>query len=83
MNDGLRTNIFVRFPPETIACSCIFLSARQLRVSLWVKFPPCLTPYTAAVSLQIGLPQRPPWWTVFDVTYEDIEVIIILKDFIV
>lgn len=34
MNDSLRTNVFVRFTPETIACACIFLSARQLRVSL-------------------------------------------------
>ena len=33
MNDSLRTNLFVRFPPETIACACIFLAARELRVS--------------------------------------------------
>ena len=32
MNDGLRTNLFVRYPPETIACACIFLAARQLQV---------------------------------------------------
>lgn len=32
MNDSLRTNVFVRFSPETIACACIFLSARQLKV---------------------------------------------------
>ncbi len=38
MNDSLRTNVFVRFSPETISCSCIFLAARQLKVSgadLW------------------------------------------------
>ena len=32
MNDGLRTNVFVRFSPETIACACIYLAARQLKV---------------------------------------------------
>lgn len=32
MNDSLRTNVFVRFSPETIACACIFLAARQLKV---------------------------------------------------
>jgi hypothetical protein len=28
MNDGLRTDIFVRYKPETIACACIYLAAR-------------------------------------------------------
>ena len=32
MNDTLRTNVFVKFTPETIACACIFLAARQLQV---------------------------------------------------
>lgn len=32
MNDSLRTDVFVRYPPETIACACIYLSARQLQV---------------------------------------------------
>ena len=34
MNDSLRTNVFVRFSPETIACACIFLAARQLKVGV-------------------------------------------------
>lgn len=34
MNDSLRTNVFVRFQPETIACACIYLAARALQVSL-------------------------------------------------
>lgn len=34
MNDSFRTNVFVRYPPETIGCACIFLSARQLGISL-------------------------------------------------
>lgn len=33
MNDSLRTNVFVRFQPETIACACIYLAARALQVS--------------------------------------------------
>ncbi|XP_056599881.1 cyclin-L1 [Triplophysa dalaica] len=34
MNDALRTNAFVRFEPETIACACIFLAARVLEIPL-------------------------------------------------
>ena len=34
MNDSFRTDVFVRFDPETIACACIWLAARQLQVSL-------------------------------------------------
>eukprot|EP00795_Rhopilema_esculentum_P007125 gene7125-12779_t len=54
MNDSLRTDVFLRFPPETIGCACIFLAAR---------------------SLKISLPQRPPWWELFDSTYDDVEEI--------
>ena len=32
MNDSLRTDLFVRFSPEAIACGCIFLAARELQV---------------------------------------------------
>ncbi|XP_067110316.1 cyclin-L1-like [Osmerus mordax] len=34
MNDSLRTNVFVRFQGETIACACIFLTARALQKPL-------------------------------------------------
>ncbi|KAK9979197.1 hypothetical protein ABG768_012641 [Culter alburnus] len=34
MNDALRTNAFVRFEPETIACACIYLAARVLQFPL-------------------------------------------------
>ncbi|XP_034023998.1 cyclin-L1a isoform X2 [Thalassophryne amazonica] len=34
MNDCLRTNVFVRFKPETIACACIYLAARALQILL-------------------------------------------------
>lgn len=33
MNDSMRTNVFVRFTPETIACACIYLAARQIKAS--------------------------------------------------
>lgn len=34
MNDSFRTNAFVRFRPETIACACIYLAARNLQIPL-------------------------------------------------
>ncbi|XP_053566059.1 cyclin-L1 isoform X2 [Bombina bombina] len=34
MNDCLRTNVFVRFEAETVACACIYLAARALQISL-------------------------------------------------
>lgn len=34
MNDSLRTDVFVRYQPETIACACIYLTARKLGVPL-------------------------------------------------
>ena len=34
MNDSLRTDVFVRYPPETIAVACIYLSARKLKEPL-------------------------------------------------
>jgi len=34
MNDCLRTDVFVRYLPETIAAACIYLSARKLQQPL-------------------------------------------------
>ncbi|KAF5898644.1 cyclin-L1 isoform X1, partial [Clarias magur] len=34
MNDSLRTNVFVRFQAETIACACIYLATRALQIPL-------------------------------------------------
>lgn len=42
MNDSLRTNVFVRFSPDKIACACIFLAAREFKVFL-KKFLMCLS----------------------------------------
>lgn len=39
MNDSLRTDVFVRFSPETIACACIFLAARTVKVNLPLRPP--------------------------------------------
>ena len=30
MNDGLRTDMFLRYPPETIACACIQLAVKTV-----------------------------------------------------
>ncbi|CAH0548599.1 unnamed protein product [Brassicogethes aeneus] len=34
MNDSLRTDAFVRYQPETVACACIYLTARKLKLPL-------------------------------------------------
>lgn len=34
MNDALRTDVFVRYQPETVACACIYLTARKLKLPL-------------------------------------------------
>jgi len=34
MNDSLRTDIFLRYTPETISCACIDLAARVLQIPL-------------------------------------------------
>ncbi|XP_075541289.1 cyclin-L1 [Dermacentor variabilis] len=47
MNDSLRTDIFVRYSPETIACACIYLSARLLQIPL-----PNQPPWYAVFNVQ-------------------------------
>ncbi|XP_070615240.1 cyclin-L2 isoform X2 [Erythrolamprus reginae] len=34
MNDSLRTDVFMSYQPETIACACIYLAARTLQIPL-------------------------------------------------
>ncbi|KYN42496.1 Cyclin-L1 [Trachymyrmex septentrionalis] len=34
MNDSLRSDVFLRYQPETVACACIYLAARQLQLPL-------------------------------------------------
>lgn len=34
MNDALRTDVFMRYQPETIACACIYLTARKIGLPL-------------------------------------------------
>jgi hypothetical protein len=46
MNDGLRTDIFLRYSPEIIACACIYLSARELQIPL-PENPPWYTIFGA------------------------------------
>ena len=51
MNDSLRTNVFVRFSPETIACVCISLAARQLKVHITTHV--CTNTYKCEYCLSI------------------------------
>eukprot|EP00794_Sanderia_malayensis_P015021 gene15021-16571_t len=39
MNDGLRTNVFLKYAPEKIGCACIFLAARTLKIVLPLRPP--------------------------------------------
>jgi transcription initiation factor TFIIIB Brf1 subunit/transcription initiation factor TFIIB len=39
MNDSFRTDVFVRYQPETIACACIALSARKLGINMTTNPP--------------------------------------------
>lgn len=34
MNDSLRTDVFMRYNPESIACACIYLTARKINLPL-------------------------------------------------
>jgi len=34
MNDSLRTDVFLRYHPETVASACIYLTARKLKIAL-------------------------------------------------
>ncbi len=34
MNDSLRTEVFLQYSPETVACACIYLTARKLKIVL-------------------------------------------------
>ena len=34
MNDSLRSDVFVRYEPEAIACACIYMTARKLQIIL-------------------------------------------------
>ena len=49
MNDSLRTDSFVRHHPETIACACIYLAARQLEIPL-PNNPPWYSLFKAEVT---------------------------------
>ena len=79
MNDGLRTDIFMRYSPETIAVACIFLSSRVLKVRKNVFFEVFIV-MSEMYTLQVPLPMTPsPWWILFNAEQGDIwEIAIIL-----
>lgn len=66
MNDSLRTDVFVRFQPESIACACIYLAARTLEVSAAPPPAPGLalspaprTPPECSRAVLVGAGQQP------------------------
>lgn len=81
MNDSLRTNVFVRFQAETIACACIYLAARVLQVTIAWPSPPLFTLSSGLMPWifsnhsfsQISLPSRPHWYLLFGATEEEIK----------
>lgn len=85
MNDSLRTDVFVRFQPESIACACIYLAARTLEVShtswIWGFFFFVSKPFNRRRNVsfvspfQIPLPNRPHWFLLFGATEEEIQEI--------
>jgi hypothetical protein len=58
MSDSFRTDVFLRYSPENIACACIYLSARELQIPL-PQNPPWYTVFGAdeqslnAISVRI------------------------------
>lgn len=82
MNDSLRTDVFVRFQPESIACACIYLAARTLEVrysSINFKFVSFFNGSrkmsVSSPPFQIPLPNRPHWFLLFGATEEEIQEI--------
>ena len=74
MNDSLRTDVFLRFTPETIACACIDLSARALQVG--EKNSTGQNVFIVVVY-QIALPKNPPWFVIFGARRDEIDYIMI------
>lgn len=56
MNDSLRTDVFVRFQPESIACACIYLAARTLEVSSMVPLTSGLLGITVEAQTEYFFP---------------------------
>ncbi|CAK9302225.1 unnamed protein product [Gordionus sp. m RMFG-2023] len=58
LNDSYKTNVYVRFQPPSIACACIFLSARHLQFPLpnnppWYKIFNVTLEEIQEISLQL------------------------------
>ena len=62
MNDSFRTTLFCEYQPEVIACACIFLAARMLKIPL-------------PGSDEETEPKQ--WYELYDAKTEDVEAIAI------
>ena len=69
MNDSARTHVFCQYLPETIACACIYLAARMLKIrksgEVWIIF----------CTKTLALPSEPHWYEIFNAKTEDVEAI--------
>ena len=86
MNDSLRTDVFVRYAPETIATACIYLSARKLKVILFQIYGTIVVDKTILckiwctiivniifIDTKVPLPKNPSWFDVLGVEEDDIK----------
>ena len=67
MNDSARTHVFCQYLPETIACACIYLAARMLKIRKYSMNCTC--------SWVLALPSEPHWYEIFNAKTEDVEAI--------
>lgn len=58
MNDSLRTDVFLRFSAETVACACIYLSSRSLQVHIPLLAIQMYSMYTLAPVIQEHSPKH-------------------------
>ena len=68
-NDAHRTDVFVRYPAETVACACVHLATLKLRIPFNDANADQNTVGSAAAAY------APDWWSVFGATTEEIDAI--------
>ncbi|VDP16106.1 unnamed protein product [Soboliphyme baturini] len=73
MNDSLRTDVFLRYAPEVIACACMNLAARVLQVPFptdpdwWVLFDATECEILDICQIILKLYERkPPHWSAIE-----------------
>ena len=67
INDSQRTDVCMRFPPETICCAALWMGARVLQIKLPSSMPHSETDAPGDLM--------PPWWELFDAKKEDMDAV--------